>query len=443
MKRSTLLRGASVFAATAVLIAGCGRDDESTDDNSSDGSSTDTGQFINPDTDCTDYQPTAGIDGDTIKIGTVRPASGPFAIYNTVTTGLEAYVKSVNDGGGVKAGDGKTYMLELVKEDDGYEPSRTPGVVKKLIDQEGIFAMVGQIGTSNNLAVRSTMNDGCIPSIGLATGSTEWGNAADYPWYISGLPSYATEARRFVEFLKEENPKATIALLYQDDDFGQAYKKSLESSIEGTDITIADEASFNPLTETSTESKVAQLAQSKADVLFVGIGGTPCPTTLGFVPDSWKPMRYVSITCAGGLAMSLAGENQEGVYTTQATLDPASKTDQENEKIKSFLTDGKAAGLSDGDLAGGIASVGWGFGAMFTEILEKSPEVTRAGVMNTAFALKDSNYGLLRDEVKATTDGADDPWLLEDLRVVKRTNAEWVEASPTVSYNGKSNEFAK
>lgn len=443
MKRSTLLRGASVFAATAVLLAGCGRDDESSSDDTSDDSSTDTGQFINPETDCTDYQATAGIEGDTIKIGTVRPASGNFAPYATITSGLEAYFKTVNDAGGVKAGDEKTYKLELLKEDDGYESSRTPGAVKKLVDQEGIFAMVGQLGTANNLSVRDLMNDGCIPSIGLATGSTEWGKAADYPWFISGLPSYATEAHNFVEFLKEENPSAKIALLYQDDDFGQAYKKTLASSIEGTDITIVDEASFNPLNETSTESKVAQLAQSEADVFFVGIGGGPCPGALGFIPTSWKPMTYISLTCASGLLMSLAGANQEGIYTAQATLDPASKTDQENEKIKNFLTAGKAAGLTDGELSGGVASVGWGFGALFVEILEKTPEVTRAGVMNTAFSMKDSNFGLLRDEIKANTDGADDPWLIEDLRIVKRTNGEWVEAVPNVSYDGKSNEFAK
>ena len=154
----------------------------------------------------------AQFSGNTIKIGTVRPESGPYSIYDTVTKGLEAYVGSINAKGGVKAGDGKTYKLELVKADDAYDPAKTPGEVQRLVEQEGIFAMVGQIGTSNNLAVRQYMNDNCVPSIGLATGSVEWGKAAEFPWFIGGLPSYATEGHAFMEYLIKNKPDAKIAL---------------------------------------------------------------------------------------------------------------------------------------------------------------------------------------------------------------------------------------
>ena len=152
------LRLAAVAAALALLFTACGREDEasdSTDDSTAttaaDGG-TDSGTdapkaFINPEDDCSDYQGTKGIEGNTIKIGTVRPESGPYSIYDTVTKGLEAYVGSINAKGGVKAGDGKTYKLELVKADDAYDPAKTPGEVQRLVEQEGIFAMVGQIGT--------------------------------------------------------------------------------------------------------------------------------------------------------------------------------------------------------------------------------------------------------------------------------------------------------
>ena len=38
------------------------------------------------------------------------------------------YFAAVNAKGGVKAGDGKTYKLELIKEDDGYDPAQTPAL---------------------------------------------------------------------------------------------------------------------------------------------------------------------------------------------------------------------------------------------------------------------------------------------------------------------------
>ncbi len=447
------LRLAAVAAALALLFTACGREDEasdSTDDSTAttaaDGG-TDSGTdapkaFINPEDDCTDYQGTKGIEGDTIKIGTVRPESGPYSIYDTVTKGLEAYVGSINAKGGVKAGDGKTYKLELVKADDAYDPAKTPGEVQRLVEQEGIFAMVGQIGTSNNLAVRQYMNDNCVPSIGLATGSVEWGKAAEFPWFIGGLPSYATEGHAFMEYLIKNKPDAKIALLYQDDDYGKAYQDVIKKDIEGTGITLVGEQSFNPLTETSPESKVAQLSGSGADVFFVGIGGTPCPAAIRAIPDTWTPMTYVSITCSGKTAMALTQGKDEGLYSAQATLDVGTTADQANPKVQEFFTEGAANGLDEATLQGGIAAAGWGFGSLFVRGLELTPTVDRATLMNTLYSMKDQNYGLMLDDATTNTDGSTDPWVLEDLKIITRAGGQWNEAAPLVSYDGTSNDLA-
>lgn len=449
MTRTALWRLGCIFAAFALLVSACGSDDDSSsgdDTSTEDGGSGDEassdGPFIDPELDCdTNYDPTVGVEGDTIKIGTIRPAAGTYAIYDIITQGLQMWVDATNADGGITAGDGNTYQLELVKGDDQYDPSRTPDEAKRLVEQEGIFAMVGQIGTANNLAVRDYMNDNCVPSIGLATGSTNWGDAFEYPWYLSGLPSYALEAHAFVEWLKMENPSASIALLYQDDDFGQAYKDTLESEIEGTDLTIADSAPFNPLSETSTEGKVAQLANSDADVFFVGIGGTPCPSSLGFVPDDWDPITYISVTCASNTALGIAQGNDEGVYTIQPTLDAADPDDATNPKVVEFLADGAALGVDEGTLKGGIALPGYNFGALFGAILENTPEVTRHDLMNTAFSLDGVEFGLLRDGITATTNGDEDPWVIESMRMVQRVNGQWDEVLELQDFEGTSNDY--
>jgi len=246
---------AALVACLSLVSVSCGRDDtadggDTTTPTNADGGGTKA--FIDPAKDCPDYQGTKGISGDTITLGTVRPASGPYAIYDTVTKGIEAYFKAANSKGGIEAGDGKKYKVNLLKEDDAYDPSKTPAVVDKLVKQDGVFALVGDIGTETNLAVRQTLNQACVPNIALATGSTLWGDANTYPWYIAGLPSYATEAHAWIEYLKESNPKAKIALLYQDDDFGQAYEKAIKKAIKGTDITIV--AGSRPISSHSERS---------------------------------------------------------------------------------------------------------------------------------------------------------------------------------------------
>lgn len=440
----------ALLACLAFVTTACGREDEA--DGGGGGDDTDTtapdggksAAFINPEEDCADYQGTAGISGDTITIGTVRPASGPYAIYDTVTKGIEAFFKAANAKGGIDAGDGKKYKVNLLKEDDAYDPSKTPDVVKKLVEQDNVFALVGDIGTESNLAVRQYLNEKCVPNIALATGSTEWGQAAKYPWYIAGLPSYATEARAFLDYLEKTKPDAKIAILAQNDDFGLAYGKAIKKYIAdtGSKMTIVGEESYDPSSGGTTEGATTKLAGTAADVLFVGIGGTQCSKTLTFIPETWKPLTYVSITCSGKLSMSLAGGKDEGVFTTQATLDTGAPSDQSNPKVQQFFTDGRAQGLTDTELTGGIVTAGWGFGSIFAEGLRQAETVDRAGVMNALFSLEPTNFGLQRDGTTVSTNGAEDPWIIEALRVVQRKAGDWTEVSPMTDYNGKSSSFA-
>ena len=446
MNHSMRWRSIAVLTVVAVAAIGCGNDKKDTGSATTDGGSTNTGTgaFIDPAQDCQGdvYKPTQGISGDTIKVGTVGPITGNYNIYNTITKGIDAYFKVVNNKGGVKAGDGKTYKLELLSEDDAYEQSQTPTKVKKLVEQDGVFALVGQIGTANALAVRTYLNDNCVPSVALATGSTEWGKADAYPWYIGGLPSYATEAHAFLEYLKGVKPAAKIAVLYQDDDFGKAYLATIEKEAPGLGMTIVDKASFDPRGSGTTEGSVAKLAGSGADTFFVGIGGAPCPATLKFIPASWKPLTYVSITCAGKLAMSLAGPASEGVYSTEATYDVANPENAEVPAVKQYLADGASVGLSTDDMTNGIISAGWGFASIFVHGLEQSKTVTRADLMNALYAMKDvKGLGLIRDDVAVNTDGAKDPWIIEGLRVIHRENGLWKNQNEVVNYDGKSNEF--
>jgi branched-chain amino acid transport system substrate-binding protein len=431
--------------ALSLTAAACGRDDDSSD--GGDGTTTTAGDgesvaFIDPDNDCTEYEGTAGVEGNTIKIGTIRPESGPYSIYDQVTAGMEAYFKAANEAGGIQAGDGKKYQIELIKENDEYDPAKTPPLARKLVEQDKVFALVGVIGTENNKSIRDYLNDKCVPNIGLATGSTEWGRANEYPWYISALPSYAAEANAWIDYIKDTDPDAKIALLYQDDDFGLGYKKAIEKAIDGTDLTLVAEESFNPLAGGTTEAAVTKLSQSGADVFIVGIGGSPCPRTLSFMPDNWKPMTFISVTCASKTALSLAGGKDQGVFMAQPTLDPADPADATNPKITEFKERAAVGGLSADQIEGGISSPGWGFAAFFAKGLELAPKVDRATVMNTLYSLEDANFGILRDEVTVNTDGADDPWAIEGFRIVQREGEGWTQKTEVVNKEGQSNAMA-
>lgn len=442
----------AIGMALALVATACGGDDDATDDaapgdevEANGDGVTDDGPFIDPEFDCdADWDGTAGIDGDTIKIGTIRPSEGPFAIFDQVTQGLEAYVNAANERGGITAGDGNTYRIELVKENDGYDPARTPELTRKLVESDGVFAMVGVIGTENNKAIRDYLNDNCVPNIALATGSTEWGRADEFPWYISSLPSYALEANAWADYLAETNPEAQVAILFQDDDFGKAYKLAFEKAVEGTDIEVVAEQGFNPLAGGTTEAAVVQLSQSGADTFIAGISGTPCPQTLGFIPQTWDPEVFISLTCAGGTAMAIAGDAAEGVIQAQAIYDPSDPADAELDVVKEFVEQATIGGLDEGQINGGISTAGWGFGALFEKGLQEAETVDRASVMNALFSLEDAApLGLTREGITVNTNGAEDPWVIEGYRLVRRNaDGSWEELKGITNREGESNSLA-
>ncbi len=439
MKTSSHFRSIAVLAVAALAVGACSSDKKTS---TSATTAASAAKFIDTSL-CKDYQPTGGISADkTIKIGTVLPETGNFSIYKPLADGLAMYVRYINGKGGIKAADGNTYKLELARENDEYDPAKTLAKVQKLVSQDKIFAMVGQVGTENNLASRDTLDQDCVPSIAVATGSTEWGKTQQYRWLISGLPSYATEAHTFMEYLKKQKPNATIAVLYQNDDFGKAYLERIKKDIVGTQLKLADSQPYDPATEPTAEAKIVALAKSKADVLFMGIGGLPCPLGLKFIPADWKPMTYVSIVCSGGTAMKLAGAKAEGLYSTQATYDPSNPDTATKPQVKEYLDAGAAQGISTSDLTGGIVSVGWGFGALFAKAVETAKTVTRADVMDAVFHLKNSPFGLIRDDVHVNTNGVEDPWGIEDLAVIHREGTKWADAAPVISSEGKSNSLA-
>lgn len=441
----------AAMLAVSMALTGCSSDDETANGGDDPKTDTDTGDnggdetagpFIVPEEDCEDYQGTQGIEGDTIKLGTIRPAQGNYAIYDQLTQGMEAFFKAANAEGGLPAGDGNTYKIELIKEDDEYDKDKTPALAKKLVEEDGVFAFIGQIGTEPGKAIRDYMNDKCVPNIALATGSTEWSRANEYPWYFAGLPAYVTEAHAWMTYLKDAKPDAKIALMFQDDDMGEAYKFSIEREIEDSDMEIVAVESFNVLAGVSSEATVTKMSQSDADVFLIAVGGVDCPKSLSFMPADWTPMTFVSLTCAVPAAMNIAGERAEGVFQAQATYDVIDPNDADQPAIQEFREKAKIGGLSDAQIDGGIAGPGWGFGALFAQALAQSDTIDRASIMNTLYSQKDSTFGMIRDGITINTDGANDPWAVEGFRIVQRQGIEWIEKMPVTNWEGQSAEFA-
>src|SRR5215203_5931893 len=96
--------------------------------------------------------------------------------------------------------------------DDRDDPALTPGVINGALDQ-GAHLIAGMIGTPNNLAVRDTLNEECVPHLEAASGDPAFGEVADYPWTMGSNLPYDREWKMYAEDVAREFPDGATAAL--------------------------------------------------------------------------------------------------------------------------------------------------------------------------------------------------------------------------------------
>ena len=100
---------------------------------------------------------------------------------------------------------------------------------------DGVFALLGMVGTENNLQAQQFLAEQglCVPNLAVATGFPGFGDPEKDPWIINGLPNYALESIAFADYLKENQPDAKVAILSQNDSFGESYVDGVQEGDRG------------------------------------------------------------------------------------------------------------------------------------------------------------------------------------------------------------------
>src|SRR5450631_2831796 len=120
-----------------------------------------------------------------IKLGQTMPYSGPVSAFATLGRAEIAYYHMINDQGGINGR--KIVMLSV---DDGFSPPKTVEQTRKLVEEDGVLAIVGSLGTATNSAVQKYLNGKKIPQIFLASGATKWADPEHFPWTMTFTWTY-------------------------------------------------------------------------------------------------------------------------------------------------------------------------------------------------------------------------------------------------------------
>lgn len=170
---------------------------------------------------------TTGVTDTTVTVGTHTPLTGPAAAgYASISAAASAYFDYVNENGGIH---GRT--IDYIVKDDGYNPANTQTVVRELVQQDEVFAILNGLGTAPHQSVLDFLNQNKVPDLFVASGSTSWNQPEKYPYTFGFNADYVVEGAALAQYAADEYPGKNVCMLGQDDDFGDEFLEGVQLAL--------------------------------------------------------------------------------------------------------------------------------------------------------------------------------------------------------------------
>src|SRR5437588_13026086 len=114
---------------------------------------------------------TQATDTSPIKLGAWNALTGPIAVHGLAqVAGADAYFKFLNDHGGIHG-----RKVQWTVEDNAYDATKTVTAAHKLIDQDGVVAIVAANGTAQTAATFPyVLQQAQVPILNTYGGAAAW-----------------------------------------------------------------------------------------------------------------------------------------------------------------------------------------------------------------------------------------------------------------------------
>jgi len=258
-----------------------------------------------------------GVTADRILFGQSAALTGPASELGVeMRLGIEAAFAEVNRSGGVHG-----RRLELVSYDDRYEPEAAVANIKKLIDDDLVFALIGAVGTPTSMAAEPIAKEAEVPFIAPFTGA-EFLRDPKLNNVVNVRASYFEETEKIVDSLVRDRGMTRIAVLYQDDSYGRTGLQGVREALYRRQLTPAGTGSY---VRNTTAVKTALLSLRDAEPQAIIIIGAYRPSAV-FTQWARKlgidaAILNISFVGSNALAASL-GPAGVGVFITQVVPFP-------------------------------------------------------------------------------------------------------------------------
>lgn len=342
-----------------------------------------------------------GVTATSVRIGQTIPLSGPVSSYSTFSRASLAYYDMINAQGGIAG-----RKINLLSVDDSFSPPKTVEQTRKLVEGDQVFAIVAPMGGTTAKAVQKYLNDKGVPQFLIQSSLPYWNAPQEFPWSISGLPNSDIEVGLYARYIKAKMPKARVAVLYQNDDFGRAYLTALTDELKGADAAIVASEAFN-LTDPTVDSQIVRLAATKADALLIGATSRQTIQTLKKAAEiGWNPQMFIAYPAANvERTYKVAGADLAKDAISSSVFkdpsDPAFADDKDQKDYFAFMDQY----YPKGDKLDTLNVAAYVEGQFLAEVLRRcGADLTRKNFLAKATTLGDYKAGMLRDAALVRTE---------------------------------------
>jgi branched-chain amino acid transport system substrate-binding protein len=180
--------------------------------------------------------------GDTTKIGVITSVTGSLAAFGEAhKNGYLIALDEINAKGGVL---GKKVELDFY--DDQSKPDQAVQGVSKLVDQDKVPILLGSYSSESTKAIIPAVTQRQVPLI-IPTATADNVMDSKSPWIFRICAGATDYARTTIAFLKANGAPKTMAIVFENTNFGQANMKAMSAA--------AKEAGINLVAVESYEAK--------------------------------------------------------------------------------------------------------------------------------------------------------------------------------------------
>ncbi|HEY1103600.1 MAG TPA: ABC transporter substrate-binding protein, partial [Burkholderiaceae bacterium] len=258
-----------------------------------------------------------GVTKTEITLGSIQDLSGPLAGFGKQDRlGMLLRVDEINEQGGING-----RKIKLIVEDSGYDPKKAVLAAQKLVNQDKIFAMVGHIGTAQNLAAMPVQFEKNVINFFPITAAREMYDPFHRLKYSFAAPYYDQIRQTLPKLVKEKNA-TKVCTIYQDDEFGLEVLRGAEAGLKTIGMELTEKTSFKR-GATDFSSQVAKMKAAGCEVVALG---TIIRETIGTIGESRKtgfnPVFLGSSAAYTDLIHKLGGKAMDGLYATMTVQHP-------------------------------------------------------------------------------------------------------------------------